>query len=83
MDRRSTAEDLYKETVDTSEVEDASTTNHASSSTTVKDEALEILGQQATPLHISPEQDRKVLSKIDLWLMPVIMTVYFLQQLDK
>ncbi|CAL1710357.1 unnamed protein product [Somion occarium] len=48
-----------------------------------KDEALEVLGDSSTPLHITPEQDRAVLRKIDLWLMPVIVMVYFLQQLDK
>lgn len=53
------------------------------SSTSKKDAALEILGPEATPIHISPEQDRAVLRKIDLWLMPIICMVYFLQQLDK
>ncbi|PSS32120.1 hypothetical protein PHLCEN_2v2116 [Hermanssonia centrifuga] len=49
----------------------------------LKDAALEILGDGATPIQVSPEEDRKVLRKIDLWLMPVIVVVYFLQQLDK
>ena len=48
-----------------------------------KDAALEILGPEATPLHVTPEQDRAVLRKIDIWLMPIIFMVYFLQQLDK
>ncbi|KAK7680293.1 hypothetical protein QCA50_016533 [Cerrena zonata] len=48
-----------------------------------KDEALEILGDSSNPIHITPEQDRAILRKIDLWLMPVICMVYFLQQLDK
>lgn len=48
-----------------------------------KDAALEILGTEATPLYITPEEERAVLRKIDLWLMPVIVMVYFLQQLDK
>ncbi|THH31740.1 hypothetical protein EUX98_g2458 [Antrodiella citrinella] len=54
-----------------------------SSSGKVKDIALDIIGDDATPIHITPEQDRAVLRKIDLWLMPVIVMVYFLQQLDK
>ena len=54
-----------------------------SSTSSGKDAALEILGAKATPIHITPEQDRVVLRKIDLWLMPVIVMVYFLQQLDK
>lgn len=48
-----------------------------------KDAALEVLGDAAVPFHITPEQDRAVLRKIDRWLMPVIVMVYFLQQLDK
>ncbi|KAI0072472.1 MFS general substrate transporter [Panus rudis PR-1116 ss-1] len=48
-----------------------------------KDAALQVLGDASTPIHITPEQDRAVLRKIDLWLMPVIVMVYFLQQLDK
>jgi len=47
------------------------------------DAALEILGDSATHHEVTPEEDRRVLSKIDKWLMPVILLVYFLQQLDK
>jgi len=54
-----------------------------SSSSKRKDAALDIIGDSATPIHVTPEQDRAVLRKIDLWLMPVICMVYFLQQLDK
>ena len=57
--------------------------NAGSCNTKGKDEALEILGDSSKPIHISPEQDRAILRKIDLWLMPVIVMVYFLQQLDK
>lgn len=53
------------------------------SSSKDKDAALQILGDASTPVQISPEQDRRVLRKIDLWLMPIICMVYFLQQLDK
>lgn len=48
-----------------------------------KDAALDVLGDSAKPIHVTAEQDRAVLRKIDLWLMPVIFMVYFLQQLDK
>lgn len=57
--------------------------NTASSSSNQKDAALEILGTDAPPIQITLEQDRAVLKKIDLWLMPIIVMVYFLQQLDK
>lgn len=49
----------------------------------VGDAALEILGSSAAPVDITPEQDAAVLRKVDLWVMPVILLVYFLQQLDK
>lgn len=47
------------------------------------DAALEILGDQSTHLDISAEDDARILKKIDLWVMPVIVIVYALQQLDK
>lgn len=75
------SDDLDKK-LDTIEIEHAPTAV-TSSSNAPKDAALEILGEENTPLHISPEEDGKVLRKIDLWLMPVLMIVYFLQQLDK
>ncbi|ELU36895.1 hypothetical protein AG1IA_09075 [Rhizoctonia solani AG-1 IA] len=47
------------------------------------DAALAILGTSDTPVEISPEQDAAVLRKVDRWLVPVMLMVYFLQQLDK
>lgn len=47
------------------------------------DEALEILGDQSSPISISDKDDARVLRKIDIWIMPVIVIVYALQQLDK
>ncbi|CAE6464839.1 unnamed protein product [Rhizoctonia solani] len=47
------------------------------------DAALAILGRSDTPVEISPEQDAAVLRKVDRWLVPVMLMVYFLQQLDK
>jgi hypothetical protein len=49
----------------------------------VGDAALAILDETTRQRQITPEEDRQVLRKIDLWLMPVILMVYFLQQLDK
>lgn len=59
------------------------TTPGAGSSNVKRDAALEILGDSAKPMHVTAEDDRLVLRKIDLWLMPIICMVYFLQQLDK
>ncbi|KAK7005734.1 MFS general substrate transporter [Favolaschia claudopus] len=47
------------------------------------DAALEILGQGAPPREITEEENKAILRKIDRWILPVILMVYFLQQLDK
>ncbi|CAE7089673.1 unnamed protein product [Rhizoctonia solani] len=47
------------------------------------DAALAILGNSDAPVEISPEEDAAVLRKVDRWLIPVMLMVYFLQQLDK
>lgn len=47
------------------------------------DAALVILGDSAIHHDITVEQERAVLRKIDLWVLPVVLMVYFLQQLDK
>jgi hypothetical protein len=47
------------------------------------DAALEVLGDGAIHHDVTAEEDRRVLRKIDLWVMPVVLLVYFLQQLDK
>ncbi|KDN46898.1 hypothetical protein RSAG8_03975, partial [Rhizoctonia solani AG-8 WAC10335] len=47
------------------------------------DAALAILGASNVPVEISPEEDAAVLRKVDRWLLPVMLMVYFLQQLDK
>ncbi|KAL0947852.1 hypothetical protein HGRIS_013914 [Hohenbuehelia grisea] len=45
------------------------------------DAALTILGD--TIRDITVEENARVLRKVDLWVMPIILLVYFLQQLDK
>ncbi|ESK92567.1 allantoate permease [Moniliophthora roreri MCA 2997] len=47
------------------------------------DAALAIIGESKERREITEEEDKRVLRKIDVWLMPVILLVYFLQQLDK
>ncbi|KAL0061392.1 hypothetical protein AAF712_011793 [Marasmius tenuissimus] len=47
------------------------------------DAALAIIGESSETREITEEEDRRVLRKIDRWLMPVVLLVYFLQQLDK
>ena len=48
------------------------------------DAAAAILGKDLTaPREVSPEENDRVLRKIDLWLLPIMCMVYFIQQLDK
>jgi len=49
----------------------------------IGDAALEFLGDGAPPREITEEESNAVLRKIDRWILPVILMVYFLQQLDK
>ncbi|KAF8210569.1 MFS general substrate transporter [Mycena galopus ATCC 62051] len=49
----------------------------------IGDAALEFLGDGAPPREITEEESAAVLGKIDRWILPVILLVYFLQQLDK
>ena len=77
--------DLSHREVADPETEALTQTLDAGSSTRAvgKDAALTVLGESAQPIIITAKQDRAVLRKIDLWIMPVIFMVYFLQQLDK
>ncbi|KAF8869061.1 major facilitator superfamily domain-containing protein [Infundibulicybe gibba] len=47
------------------------------------DAALAILGDEPNRREITSIESARVLRKIDLWILPVILLVYFLQQLDK
>ncbi|KAJ7772545.1 MFS general substrate transporter [Mycena maculata] len=47
------------------------------------DAALTILGDGSIRREITEEENTAVLRKIDRWILPVILMVYFLQQLDK
>ncbi|KAI0033575.1 major facilitator superfamily domain-containing protein [Vararia minispora EC-137] len=47
------------------------------------DAALEVLGDSRIHYEVTIEDDHRVLSKIDRWIMPIMLVVYSLQQLDK
>ncbi|KAJ7933750.1 MFS general substrate transporter [Mycena leptocephala] len=48
------------------------------------DAAQAILGDNThAPVIVSPEDNARILRKTDLWLLPVMLGIYFLQQLDK
>lgn len=48
-----------------------------------KDKAAEIIANAPYQPKVSAQEDRRILRKIDLTILPVLLTVYFLQQLDK
>ncbi|KAG7442026.1 uncharacterized protein BT62DRAFT_1041159 [Guyanagaster necrorhizus] len=47
------------------------------------DAALAVLGDKTAHREITAEENKRVLRKIDMWLMPITLLVHFLQQLDK
>ncbi|KAJ6625765.1 MFS transporter [Mycena sp. CBHHK59/15] len=48
------------------------------------DAAQAILGENAhAPIIVTTEENDRILRKTDLWLLPVMLGIYFLQQLDK
>ncbi|KAJ5585137.1 uncharacterized protein N7459_004937 [Penicillium hispanicum] len=48
-----------------------------------KDHALELIENVGAPTILTPENNKRVLRKIDLRLLPILLAIYFLQQLDK
>jgi hypothetical protein len=49
---------------------------------TGRDKAADFLATQER-ITVSPEDNKRILKKIDLTLLPIMLVVYFLQQLDK
>lgn len=47
------------------------------------DRAAEVLAEVTERVVVTPEEDRRILRVIDLGVLPVMLLVYFLQQLDK
>lgn len=48
-----------------------------------KDRAAELLQNANQTIVVSPEDNARILRKIDLTVLPIMLAVYFLQQLDK
>ncbi|KAF4620219.1 hypothetical protein G7Y89_g14601 [Cudoniella acicularis] len=48
-----------------------------------KDKAAELLQNANQTVLVSPEDNARILRKIDLTILPIMLAVYFLQQLDK
>ena len=50
---------------------------------TAVDEAAKVLARTSERVDLTPEEDRRILRKIDRYVLPAMLLVYFLQQLDK
>jgi hypothetical protein len=48
-----------------------------------KDKAAQLLRQVDHPIHVTQADNARVLRKIDLTILPILLTVYCLQYLDK
>ncbi|KAI9373385.1 major facilitator superfamily domain-containing protein [Aspergillus egyptiacus] len=48
-----------------------------------KDRALELVEDAGNSTILTPENNKRVLRRIDLRLLPILLGIYFLQQLDK
>ncbi|KAJ5215103.1 hypothetical protein N7468_010782 [Penicillium chermesinum] len=48
-----------------------------------QDQALQLIEEVGYSTILTPENNRRVLRKIDLRLLPILLAIYFLQQLDK
>lgn len=49
----------------------------------IRDKAAELLRQANETVIVTPEENARIVRKIDLTILPILLTVYFLQGLDK
>lgn len=71
----------HKPTIET--VEDPSKSAFQVGHVAGKDRAAELLGNTAERVVVSEADNRRILRRIDFTLLPIMLGVYFLQQLDK
>ncbi|CAG8980775.1 hypothetical protein HYALB_00012875 [Hymenoscyphus albidus] len=64
-------------------VEDVVISKHPQEDIKHKDRAAEYLQNANQSVVVSPEENKRILRKIDLTILPTMLAVYFLQQLDK
>ncbi|KAF2756557.1 MFS general substrate transporter [Pseudovirgaria hyperparasitica] len=74
-----TGQDKAKDAVET--IENTNLETHAARPQHV-DKAAALLATEER-IYVSPEDNKRVLRKIDLALLPLLLTIYFLQSLDK
>jgi hypothetical protein len=70
-------QDINKTNIETTE-----SIHKPTAGTQRKDKAAALI-ESSERIHVSPEQNKKVLRKIDLVILPILLSVYFLQSLDK
>ncbi len=72
-----------KETVDAAHIEGTADMETSKMVARGYDKAALFLQQADHPVIVTPEDDKRILRKIDLRLLPIILFVYCLQSLDK
>ncbi|CAG8951359.1 hypothetical protein HYFRA_00007270 [Hymenoscyphus fraxineus] len=65
------------------DVEDVAISKHPQEDIKHKDRAAEYLQNANQSVVVSPEENKRILRKIDLTILPTMLAVYFLQQQDK
>jgi hypothetical protein len=74
----------FVETVETAQSQAASHPHNDGTGSSPKgDQALQLIEEAGHSNILTPENNAKVLRKIDLRLLPILLGIYFLQQLDK
>ena len=61
----------------------AETIENSDSHTGTRDKAGQLLQQAGHSVIVTPEDNKRILRKIDLAILPILLTVYCLQSLDK
>jgi hypothetical protein len=73
----------FVETIEPAQARAVSTHNNGTGSHPKGDQALQLIEEAGYSNVLTPENNAKVLRKIDLRLLPILLGIYFLQQLDK
>ncbi|OQD84169.1 hypothetical protein PENANT_c014G06597 [Penicillium antarcticum] len=73
----------FVETIEPSQPSAAPHSDDGRKNQTQGDQALQLIQEIGHSTILTPENNAKVLRKIDLRLLPILLGIYFLQQLDK
>ncbi|KAJ5364272.1 uncharacterized protein N7496_009985 [Penicillium cataractarum] len=75
-------QDEFVETIEAEEAGKPTSSVHVDASPK-QDQALQLIEDAGYSTTLTPENNKRVLQKIDLRLLPILLSIYFLQQLDK